>query len=109
MNPVRTFEAEGKTYEIRYSMKRIEQYEASHRPIMSSFIQNGGAFSIAELKGLIAYGLKVEDGGYVSPNQGMAMATNIIEQNGYVEALSAVAEALERDCGFFFSQGATVG
>lgn len=96
------FEANGKTYEVKYSFKRIEMYEASHRPVMASFAQNGGSFGLAELRDLVAYGLMVEGGGYVSPQQGRTMAENLIDENGYLAVFQTVAAALERDCGFFF-------
>lgn len=96
------FEANGKAYEVKYSFKRIEMYEASHRPVMASFAQNGGSFGLAELRDLVAYGLMAEGGGYVSPNQGRTMAESLIDENGYLAVFQTVAAALERDCGFFF-------
>lgn len=98
-----TFEADGKSYEVAYTMKRIEMYENSgHKPVMASLTQNGGTFSISELKALCAYGLKLEGGAYVNPKKGQEMAEGLIEANGYIEVYGAVTEALERDCGFFF-------
>ena len=97
-----TFEAEGKTYEIAFSMKRIEMYENGRKPVMASFAQNGGAFSIGELKALIAYGLRLEGGAWVNPKKGMEMAEELIEENGYFGMFEPVTAALERDCGFFF-------
>ena len=55
-----------------------------------------------ELRDLVAYGLMVEGGGYVSPQQGRAMAENLIDENGYLAVFQTVAAAPERDCGFFF-------
>lgn len=98
-----SFEANGSEYEIVFSIKRIEQYEASHRPVMASFAQNSGTFSIGELKGLLAYGMKKVDGGWVGPEQGMRMAGEIIEANGYMAVHQTIIEALKRDCGFFFA------
>lgn len=97
-----TFEVEGKTYDIHYSFKRIEMYEASHRPVMASFAQNGGSFSLGELRDLVAYGIKLEGGGYISPQQGREIGEKLIDENGYLAVFQTVTEALERDCGFFF-------
>lgn len=97
-----TFEFEDKTYEVKYTFKRIEMYEASHRPVMASFSQNGGSFSVGELRDLVAYGLKLEGGGYVSPQQGREKGEYFIDEHGYLAVFQTVAEALERDCGFFF-------
>lgn len=97
-----TFEVEGKTYDVKFTFKRLEMYEASHRPVMASFAQNGGSFSLGELRDLVAYGIKVEGGGYVSPQQGREMGEKLIETNGYLAVFQTITTALERDCGFFF-------
>ena len=100
-----TFEAEGKSYEIAFSMRRVEMYENSNKPIMATFAKNSGLFSIGELKTLIAYGIRPEGGTWVNPKTGMQMAEKLIEHSGYAAALDSVHEALERDCGFFFKMG----
>lgn len=97
-----TFEVGGRVHEIRYPQKRLDLYESGHKPVMATFVQNGGAFSRKELRDLTAYGLKVKGGGFVSPKQGMVMADKLIEENGYATVLEVVAEALQRDCGFLF-------
>lgn len=96
------FTVDGKSFEICYTQKRIDLYEASHKPIMAAFMQNGGAFSRAELEALLAYGLRYEGGGYVNPKQGQEMAGELIRENGYAAVFERVAEALQRDCGFLF-------
>ena len=102
MADTRTFEVEGKKFEIKLIFARIDMYEQSHRPIMASFAQNGGSFSLGELRDLVAYGIKHEGGNYVSPQQGREMGQKLIEENGYLDVFTAVTEALTRDCGFFF-------
>lgn len=99
----RTFTVAGKSYEVAYSQRRIELYESGHRPIMASFMQNGGAFSVGELKSLLAYGLKYEGAGYVNPKRGEEMASELIERNGYLAAFECVVDALQHDCGFLFA------
>lgn len=98
----RTFTVGGRSYEVAYNQRRIELYEAGHRPIMATFMSNGGAFSIAELKSLMAYGLKLEGGAWVNPKQGEDMASELINYNGYLSVFECVVEALQRDCGFLF-------
>lgn len=101
-NKTANFEYRGKTYEIRFSMKRLELYENAHAPVMTSFIKNGGAFSISELKGLLAYGLQQEGGAFVNPRFGAQMADGLVEENGYLTVYESVTDALQRDCGFLF-------
>ena len=96
------FTINGKSYIIGFTKNRLEMYERSNKPIMASFIQNGGAFSISELKSLLAYGLRLEDGPFVNPRRGVDMASGLIEENGYLAVYERVTEALERDCGFLF-------
>lgn len=91
-----------RSYVIGFTQKRLEMYERSNKPIMASFIQNGGAFSISELKNLLAYGLRLEGGPFVNPRKGIGMASDLIEENGYLAVYERVTEALERDCGFLF-------
>lgn len=91
-----------KSYVIGFTKKRLEMYERCNKPIMASFIQNGGAFSILELKNLLAYGLRLEEGPFVNPRKGVEMASDLIEENGYLAVYERVTEALERDCGFLF-------
>lgn len=100
--PTGDFAIGNKSYVIGFTQKRLEMYERSNKPIMASFIQNGGAFSISELKNLLAYGLRREGGPFVNPRKGIGMASDLIEENGYLAVYERVTEALERDCGFLF-------
>ena len=100
--PTGDFTINGKSYIIGFTKNRLEMYERSNKPIMASFIQNGGAFSISELKSLLAYGLRLEDGPFVNPRKGVDMASALIEKTGYLAVYERVTEALERDCGFLF-------
>ena len=94
------FEVNDNTYEIRFNEKRIELYESSHKPLVGSIIN--GALSLNELKSLTAYGLCLEGGQWVNPKQGMIMAKELLEENGYLLLFEAVTDALQRDCGFLF-------
>lgn len=97
-----TFEVGENSYVIKFNEKRIELYENSHMPIVASFIKNGGALSVSELKALTGYGLCIEGGQWVNPKTGLLMANDLLLENGYMELLEAVMDALERDCGFLF-------
>lgn len=97
-----TFEVHGRTYEIVLTKRRLDLYEQRHKPVMASFIQNDGAFSVAELTDILAYGLRLVDGPYVNPRRGMEMAERLVSTNGYAAVLGAVMAALQRDCGFLF-------
>lgn len=96
------FTVGGRSFEIAFNQRRIELYENGNRPIMASIANNGGTFSLAELYALTAYGLKFEGGGYVNPKQGLKMARELVESNGYLPVYERVMEALQRDCGFLF-------
>lgn len=98
----KTIEYDGKTYELKYNLKRIELIEnATGTPILAS-MQNG-MMRISHLKAYIGYGLKEEGADtFVNPKVGLDVAEALIETQGYVWAGQTVAEALERDCPFFF-------
>lgn len=98
----RTFEVNGRSFEVVITKARLNLYEQRHTPIMASFIRNDGALSNAELTALLAYGLKLEGGTYVNPRKGTEMAEKLIEANGYGAVFECVFEALQRDCGFLF-------
>lgn len=104
--PLGDFTVGDKHYVITFTQKRIDLYERSNKPIMSSFVQNGGAFSLVELKNLTAFGLRLLDGPFVNPRKGVEMAEYLIEKSGYLAVYERVTDALERDCGFLF-KGAT--
>lgn len=90
-------------YDLRYSIKRVEQIEAViGKPIMASVVQNNAMLSIAEAKSMIAYGMVTSEGAHIAPAQGMKMAEALLEQQGYANVIGLIIEALERDCPFFF-------
>lgn len=99
----RTFTVAGRSYEVAYNQKRIELYESGRRPIMATFMSNGGAFSVSELKALTAYGLKYEGGAYVNPKRAEEMASELIAHEGYLKVFECVVDALQHDCGFLFA------
>lgn len=88
-------------------MKRIEMIESvTDMPTMADLRRTGGMLSLASLKAYIAYGIKEEGADvFLKPKQGMELAENLIESNGYTDVCAIVLEALERDCPFFFQVG----
>lgn len=97
-------EINGKEYELKYNMKRVEMIESNiGMPVMALLQKNSGMLGIADLKTYFALGLR-ETGSdvFVKPKEGMQIAEEMIERDGYVAVDSAVLEALERDCPFFF-------
>lgn len=108
MNEVQTFEVNGKTYEIRYTIAQIKLYEGLHegRSIMATFAASGAIPSLQELIDLAACGLMVQGGGFVGIKQAREMTENLLQENGYTALLEAVLTAIERDCGFFFKVAA---
>lgn len=100
-------EIDGKNYELKYNLKRIEMIESiTGMPTMAELQQNRGMLGIMQLKTYFAYALKEEGAdAFVAPKKGIEMAEALIQSEGYVEVCGLVLEALGRDCPFFF-QGA---
>ena len=100
------FDIIGKTYVLKYNLKRVELIENTvGMPMMSEIANNKGMLGVTVLKAYFAYGLK-EDGAdsFVPPKTGMKMAEGLIESEGYAKVNGAVMEALQRDCPFFFRE-----
>lgn len=97
-------EIRDKVYELKYNLKRVEMIESSTGVSVMALLQkNGGMFALTDLKTYFALGLKeVGSDVFVKPKEGMDIAEELIERDGYVSADSLVLEALERDCPFFF-------
>lgn len=101
------FEINGKSYVLKYNLKRVEMIEnVVGMPTMAEMQAHRGMLGLTSLKTYFAYGLKEEGSDvFVKPKEGMMMAEAMIKNEGYLEVNGAVLEALERDCPFFF-QGA---
>lgn len=94
---------DGKEYELKYNLKRLEMIEGNTSlPTMAQISRTGGYFGISDLKVYISMGLKEKCADvFVMPRPAETIAEAIIEQD-YREACAAVLEALEHDCPFFF-------
>lgn len=100
-------EFDGKNYEFKYNLKRVEMIEnATKMPMLADLNRSGGMLGITSLKMYIAYGIKEEGSDvYIKPKQGFEMAEKMIEQLGYTAVCTEVLECLQRDCPFFFRTG----
>lgn len=96
------FTADGKSYEVAYSIGRIDMYESANRPMMAVITSHGGVLSLADLKALVGFGIRESGGEWVNPEEGAAMAGRLVEANGYRAVYDIAVAALRRDCGFFF-------
>ena len=98
------FEINGKSYVLKYNIKRVEMIETvAKMPVMAELYDHNGMLGIQALKTYFAYGLKEEGAdAFVPPKKGMEMAEALIENEGYMAVNGAVLEAIERDCPFFF-------
>lgn len=101
------FEVDGKEYELKFNMKRIEMIESiTTMPTMAAMQMYKGMLSIQQLKVYFGYAVK-EAGGdsFLVPKKGMEMAEALIQNEGYTKTCTMVLESLERDCPFFFQVG----
>lgn len=101
------FEFEGKQYELKFNMKRIEMIESvTDMPTMAALHKYQGMLALQALK--VYFGYTVKEAGsdsFVAPKKGMEMAEILIESEGYADVCGLVLECLERDCPFFFRAG----
>jgi len=101
---MRTFEAAGVSYELKFNLKRIELIESvTAMPTMAVLQMYKGMMSLQQLKIYLGYAIKeAGDDVFVAPKKGMEMAEELIRENGYTEVCTLVLEALQEDCPFFF-------
>jgi|SRR5699024_5303831 len=96
-------EVNGKTYELKYNMRTIEQIEAvTKESLVASVRKTEGFLSIQELKIYFGFALFNDSGNRVSPQQGMNIAETLIKSEGYMKVNQMVMGAIEKDCPFLF-------
>ena len=86
-------------YELKYNIGRIELIEnVTKKPTLAALSE-----SVSSLKAYFAYGLK-EAGSdiFVPIKEGMKLAEELIQAEGYSKVCGLVINILERDCPFFF-------
>lgn len=101
------FEFNGKQYELKYNLKRVELIEsAMGEPLMAVLQKNRGYLSVGQLKVSISLALK-EAGSdtFIPPKTGQELAEQMIETQGYETVDMLVVDAVQRDCPFFFPAG----
>lgn len=98
------FEVEGKKYELKYTLGRIELIERSLKDsIMHIMAARDFSLSISEMKILAGYALQeIGTDTYISAQNGLDMAEKLITNNGYPTVMQCITETLMRDCPFFF-------
>ncbi len=93
----------GENYELRYNVNRVTMIEQAIKKPLVQVLQQG-AMSLAEIKVCVAYGL-VKEGSHshILPKKGAEIADVLLNERGSYQKLSdEIADAIERDCGFFF-------
>lgn len=97
----------GTRYKLKYGLKRIEMIENTLGKSMVSIMQSG-SMTITELTVTFAYGLIREDSYVFEPTKkAKEMAEELLEaeSGAYQKISDMIADALERDCPFFFPKG----
>lgn len=107
MENINGIEVNGKEYELKYNLKRIELIEsATNMPTMAEIQRTRGYFGVTSLKTYFAYGLKEKGSdAFEKPKIGMEICEELINSEGYENVCALVLENMQRDCPFFF-QGA---
>ena len=90
-----------KPVELKFTIARVERVEQAMGKSIASIFSTG-QLTISEIKAMFGFGLKYEDGGWVSPQQGMEYAEKLLQETDYTNVSNIIAEAIQRDCPFFF-------
>lgn len=100
------FEYNGVAYELKYGLKRIEMAENVLKRSVFEIIRSG-SMTTTELVVLFAYGsIKQGANAWEPPKKALAMAETMLGEPGaYGEMSDLIAEAIQRDCPFFFPAG----
>ena len=97
------FEVDGKNYELRYNLKRLQALEnALGQSLMDLLIKTSGALKINDMVTVFAHGLAGEDGIYCPIKKGKEEAEKIMEAEGYQKMLMEVVTTLQDNCPFLF-------
>lgn len=96
-------EINDREYEFRVTEDALDKIEATiGRSLMSAVAEQGGALKMLELKTVIGFCLKNNDGGKLPPKQGFELAGDLIRSEGYRAVGEKVAEQVQTDLPFLF-------
>ncbi len=100
------FEIDGKSYDLKYNMKTIEQIEnATGKSLVATIKETEGLLSIAMVKIYFGMALFNEDGKKMAQQQGFEIAEALMLEEGYSKVAEAIIVAIDRDCPFLFQVG----
>lgn len=94
------------TYELKYTEKRLDQIEAlMDKSLFAELNKTRGMLRMLDLKIVLGSGLtNSETGNHIPPKQGIELAGEFIQENGYAEAINQMSEAINRDLPFLFAE-----
>lgn len=99
----RFYEYKGRSYNLRYNMRRLQMAEQSTKSsVMETLTAHNSMMTIQELMIYFALGLCDTEGNYIKPGKGLELAEKCIEKEGYLNLNMQVVDAIQRDCGFLF-------
>lgn len=99
------FEIEGKDYELKFNLKRIQLIEDSlgGKSFMSMAKETKGLFGVTELMTMTAFALRETGEDIFLPyKKAMEIAETFLCTKGYETVCEAVLEQIQKDCPFFF-------
>ncbi len=100
------FEIDGKTYNLKYNMRTIEQIETvTGKSLVAMIKETEGLLSLSMIKVYFGMALYNEDGKKVGQEQGFEMAEALMIEEGYSKVAEAIVVAIDRDCPFLFQVG----
>lgn len=100
------FEIKNNMYELKFNMKTIKQIESVTKENIVSVIQrSNGILSLTDLCTYVGFGLYNDIGARISPQQGLTLAEDWIEEAGFLAVNEEVLTSIDRDCPFLFKVG----
>lgn len=93
----------GEHYELKYTIRTLEQIEAAlGKGVMTTIRQAGAFLGMVELKTLFGFALFSEDGKKISPKQGMQICEDLMIEEGYNKVNELVITTMGKDLPFLF-------
>lgn len=93
----------GEHYELKYTIRTLEQIEAAlGKGVMTTIRQAGAFLGMVELKTFFGFALFSEDGKKISPKQGMQICEDLMIGEGYNKVNELVITTIDKDLPFLF-------